>query len=407
MIYRRILLISIIAFALLATANIIVISQSSTRQVGIPTCEIYTETGGNQRRCARIYCDASAYSVPSQGCYYLDINGNQIPTHPRDESALLCENGVGECTVLNNERIKCNLNQKSAEFGITCPDGSTRTISSRIINCPVTCPGCPTPSGTKPCSRAVWDKTYCKWDRSPCNIAQCLSGLTTSGEKFEEGDPTNICSPCNPDPAEVFSCQQGGGVYDYSSCQCGQSPIVIDVLGNGFNLTNAQNGVSFDINGDGTQDQVAWSSASSDEAWLALDRNNNGLIDSGKELFGNSTQQPAPPTGEMKNGFLALAEFDKAANGGNGDGKINRLDAVFGSLRLWQDANHNGISEANELKTLTGLGLAKIDLDYQESRRTDEFGNRFRYKAKVRDTQDAQLGRWAWDVYLVVKPPQN
>lgn len=235
----------------------------------------------------------------------------------------------------------------------------------------------------------------------------CLSGLTTSGEVLKEGDSTDLCSPCNPDQWELDACWQSGGVYDYGSCQCGQSPIVIDVLGNGFNLTNAQNGVNFDINGDGIQDRIAWSSANSDDAWLALDRNDNGTIDSGKELFGNSTQQPAPPTGEMKNGFLALAEFDKIANGGNADGKINRLDAVFANLRLWQDLNHNGVSEANELKTLTELGLARIDLDYRESRRTDEFGNRFRYRAKIRDTQDAQLGRWAWDVYLVVRPPNN
>jgi hypothetical protein len=231
----------------------------------------------------------------------------------------------------------------------------------------------------------------------------CLSGLTTSGEIFKEGDPMSICNSCNPDPVEYASCSN----WDWSLCQCAGSPIVIDILGNGFNLTNAQNGVNFDINGDGITDRIAWSSANSDDAWLALDRNNNGTIDSGKELFGNSTQQPAPPAGEMKNGFLALAVFDKLANGGNGDGKINRLDTVFANLRLWQDTNHNGVSEANELKTLTELGLAKIDLDYQESRRTDENGNHFKYKAKVRDTQDAQLGRWAWDVYLLVQPPQN
>ncbi len=235
----------------------------------------------------------------------------------------------------------------------------------------------------------------------------CLSGLTTSGEPFKEGDSAELCSPCNPDQSELDACWQSGGTYDYNSCQCGASPIVIDVLGNGFDLTNAQNGVDFDINGDGTQDRIAWSSANSDDAWLALDRNGNGLIDNGKELFGNSTQQPAPPAGELKNGFLALAKFDKVANGGNADGKINRLDAVFDNLRLWQDLNHNGVSEANELKTLTDVGLAKIDLDYQESRRTDEFGNRFKYRAKVRDTQDAQLGRWAWDVYLVVELPNN
>lgn len=101
---------------------------------------------------------------------------------------------------------------------------------------------------------------------------------------------------------------------------------------------------------------------------------------------------------------FSLEEFDKVQNGGNSDGAITEADAVFASLRLWQDVNHNGISESGELKTLSELGVAQLDLDYKNSRKTDSYGNVFRYRAKVKDAYGAQLGRWAWDVFLMTAP---
>lgn len=263
-----------------------------------------------------------------------------------------------------------------------------------------------------PCS-AYCDVDNDDWYAVSCGGLDCDDNdptITPFSPECATPTPTPTPTPPRPECSIVFeqNCyDQFGRVWNPDTCRCENpmfhTPILVDTLGNGFSLTDASSGVAFDMSSDGLKEQLAWTAMFSDDAFLALDRNGNGRIDNGAELFGNFTSQPRPPAGEEKNGFLALAEFDKPENGGNGDGVIKNTDSVFSRLRLWQDTNHNGFSEPSELHTLMDLGLKTLELDYKKSRRTDQYGNQFRYRSKVQDVHDAQLGRWAWDVFLVAQ----
>jgi hypothetical protein len=221
----------------------------------------------------------------------------------------------------------------------------------------------------------------------------CATGFS---ETIDTNDPT-ACTPpfpppppgppqCDTDSGDGFTRNQGGG----TNC----SPIIIDLTGDGFFLTSAANGVKFDIANTGAPIQIAWS-ANSNNAFLVLDRNGNGVINSGAELFGNFTPQP---TSAHPNGFLALAQYDT-----NGDGVIDAKDPIYSQLRLWVDANHDGISQPGELHTLPEMGVFSISLNYSLSMRTDAFGNVFRYKANINQGPNGEtdVGKKAYDVFFV------
>jgi hypothetical protein len=126
---------------------------------------------------------------------------------------------------------------------------------------------------------------------------------------------------------------------------------VLDLGTPGISFSSVDQGVQFDINGDGVKDQVAWT-ANGQDGILALDLNGSGKIESGNELF-----TPTFAGGHFANGMAALASLDT-----NHDGVIDSHDPAFANLVVWQDANHNGVSDAGELTKLTDLGIKSIDL---------------------------------------------
>jgi hypothetical protein len=182
-------------------------------------------------------------------------------------------------------------------------------------------------------------------------------------------------------------CYAQGGTWTGVSCILPNSPIIIDTAGDGYHLTSVADGVRFDLDGDGTPELVAWTRPDSDDAFLALDRNGNGRIDDGTELFGNHSPVVPGSDATAANGFEALKFFESPLSGPVGvlDQTIDARDPAWSRLLLWRDLNHNGISEPDELQSVAAAGLASIGTDYKTTRKVDRFGNEFR-----------QVGRLTW-----------
>ena len=145
-------------------------------------------------------------------------------------------------------------------------------------------------------------------------------------------------------------------------------PLSLDLDGDGIETTAIEglNSTLFDHNKDGIRTATGWVSA--DDGLLVLDRNGDGVINHGGELFGDNTLLK---DGSLAaNGFAALAEFDE-----NGDGKIDAQDAVFHQLKVWRDLNQDGISQEGELFTLEQLGIQSLDLNHQAVNQRQDNGN--------------------------------
>lgn len=131
-------------------------------------------------------------------------------------------------------------------------------------------------------------------------------------------------------------------------------PLSLDLDGDGIETVGANAGIIFDFDGDGLKTGTGW--VKGDDGFLVLDRNGNGQIDNGGELFGVDTVKANGQ--KATDGFDALKDFDS-----NGDGVFDAKDAQFANVRVWQDANQDGIAQAGELKTLAEHNIVAINLD--------------------------------------------
>jgi len=171
------------------------------------------------------------------------------------------------------------------------------------------------------------------------------------------------------------------------------SPVALDLDGDGIETVSVSNGALFDHAADGFAELTGW--VSPDDGLLVRDLDGNGTIDSGRELFGSETQLANGQ--KAANGFEALRGLDS-----NADGAIDNNDAAFAELRVWQDADGNGRTDAGELLTLEEAGLKSINVNYTNSSFIDAQGNAHRQVGSY-TTTDGQT-RTAADVWVQTDP---
>lgn len=240
-----------------------------------------------------------------------------------------------------------------------------------------------------------------------------------------------LCSPVGNPPAQAppLGCSWAWNSQTcvwYASCTR-TSPLIVDTTGAGFRLSDPKTHcILFDLAGNGDLECLSWPEPGSGNAWLVYDRDGDGKVDSGQELFGNFTPHSDGGIAGNKysNGFLALAWYDQPAQGGNLDLILDQRDKIWPKLRLWIDEHCYKTPDKpcsalpGELYTLSDKGIRSISLVYTSSKRKiDDYSNVFKYSAVVNpivedepktkngesccdNHQASHDGRLIYDVYL-------
>ncbi len=205
----------------------------------------------------------------------------------------------------------------------------------------------------------IW-RTFAEESVLPASLATIQIGTILKGSTNETGD---------------------------SECDGEGDPLVIDFANTGFKTIAPK--VAFDLSARGAKDVYGWTAPNSQLGFLALDVNNNGIIDDGSELFSNYMLIADEVL--ATNGFEALKSFDQSYNSGNQDGIISKNDKIFKSLKVWFDHNSDGKTDLNELVSLEQTGVVSINLDYITSVTVDSVGNKIIGTSQVKTNRGGFL----------------
>ncbi|HEX3071005.1 MAG TPA: hypothetical protein VHX14_20720 [Thermoanaerobaculia bacterium] len=245
-------------------------------------------------------------------------------------------------------------------------------------------------------SNDTWSTMGGQWSGSNSGYlewATCYSSAVNARtfDQFAQKYGNSACNPVGPGP--------GNNDDDGVLAKCGADgngcaePLLINLDNGPYRLTGLDDPVSFDIHANGQHETMGWTARYASLAFLAMDRNGNGSIDDGSELFGNASRLNNGQ--RAANGFEALAQYDS-----NGDGAIDEADPAWSSLLLWTDRNHNGVSDPGELETVASSGLTRIYLAHHWTGRRDASGNSFGYQGQI----ELEHGRRVcYDVFFALR----
>ena len=307
-----------------------------------------------------------------------DINTATTNSYPTCTKTYTCKDSNKELKRQSNGKYKCDCKQYNYVFRVAAKMITYRTVKETVG---IQFNDFHFSETTKTLAQDLYSKIDPNLEFTGRNIYTChVTGYGScqnccavnkgKGTYIFADDGTILYSSSEYEP-DITSITYNGCPYSVTAGVFETSPIVLDLKGDGFKYTSIEDGANFDLDADGNIDRTGWTAKQDefDDAFLVLDKNGDGQVNSGSELFGDQNGE--------ENGYKELAKYDD-----NKDGKIDKNDAVYSQLRLWADMNGDGkVDHPQEWKTLEEMGVKEISIRYEKvydeygNSLTDEYGN--------------------------------